>query len=87
MLKITGIKTNNLILYINNNKIGVLDADHNKIYLDYTEKEWRSAFNIDIAFEVANYYYEFEVINGTIVPTVEYNVIFKEEEEVNDYEF
>ena len=78
MIRITGIKQNNLNLMVDGERVGTLDVDHNKIYLDYTEEEWTNNTNIDIAFEVADYYDELDVIDDTVVPTVEYEVIFKE---------
>ena len=38
MIKITGIKQNNLTLMVDGKRVGTLDNDHTKIYLDFTEK-------------------------------------------------
>ena len=83
---IKGTKMNNLTLIVEGVKVGKLDVDHNKIYLDYTEEYWNNVlfpreYNpIDIAFEVANYYDEIEIVDDEVIPTVKYEVIYDEEE-------
>lgn len=82
---------NNLKLYYNDKYIGILDNDHEKIYVHHTEKGFKEITghnNVDLSFEVAYYYNEVEIVGDLceVIPTVKYDVIFEDEEEEEDNE-
>ena len=82
MIKIEGTKNNALRLYVDWVWVGTFDMDHNKIRLNYTKQEMIDRFgDIDLSFAVADYYNEIEITeDGGAIATVDYEVIYEEEE-------
>lgn len=82
-LKIEGTKENCKRLYLNDDQIGSIDLDHNKVNLWYSEEDFKRYFkNVDLNTMICLYYDEIEWINGACFNCTNEYIINYEEEEV-----
>ena len=89
ILKINERQSNKADLLLNGIKIGNLDNDHNRVQLDFTERDFERQFGKGAADKlsdmIADYYGEYEVdeddIWFSIKYTAQYSINFAEEAE------
>lgn len=89
ILKINERQSNRSDLLLNGIKIGNLDNDHNRVQLDFTERDFERQFGKSAADKlsdmIADYYGEYEVdeddIWFSIKYTAQYSINFAEEAE------
>ena len=89
ILKINERQSNRSDLLLNGIKIGNLDNDHNRVQLDFTERDFEKQFGKGTADKlsdmIADYYGEYEVDEDdiwlSIKYTAQYSINFAEEAE------